>query len=67
MALNKAQLQADIKSLSKQLSKMDNQEEAMDEYARQLSYIIDAYIRTMTITVNTTGTAAAQTGIGLIS
>ncbi len=66
MALDKATLNTQIKKL---LSDMRSREEVSDvEFAERLSSMIDAYVKTATITVaagipvSTAGSPTAQTG-----
>ncbi|EKY23057.1 hypothetical protein [Capnocytophaga sp. oral taxon 326] len=66
MALNKQALQQGIIALLQDmLAKTDN---SIEEYAERLASLIDAFVKSGEvtvapgITVNTTGTAAAQTG-----
>ncbi len=66
MSLNKPALKSGIKAL---LTEMRTKEENADEYfADQLSTLIDSYVKSATvtvnpgITVNTAGSATAQTG-----
>ncbi len=66
MSLNKAKLKSDIENLLEDM--MKKEEKSFSEFAERLSTSIDTYIKTATvtvapgITVNTAGTAAAQTG-----
>jgi hypothetical protein len=67
MALVKATLKNGIKSL---LASMRTKEEISDdEFADQMATLIDAYVKSATVTVNagivvnTTGSAAAQSGV----
>lgn len=67
MALVKATLENGIMALSASLStNTTDPEQARRDFAAQLATLIDAYIRTATVsvTVATTGTAAAQAGTG---
>jgi hypothetical protein len=66
--LVKATLEAGILALTTALStNTTDPEQARQDFARQLAALIDAYVRSGTVTVTTTGTAAAQTGTGTIS
>jgi len=68
MPLVKATLEAQILNILNDLStRTDNPAQARQDFASQLATAVDAYIKTATITVATTGTAAAQTGTGTIS
>lgn len=64
MALEKTDLKTTIVALmTEMLTKEDN---AIDEFATKLSDAIDVYVKsgTVNVTVNTTGSAASQTGTG---
>lgn len=64
MALEKTVLKTTIVALmTEMLTKEDN---AIDEFATKLSDAIDVYVKsgTVNVTVNTTGSAASQTGTG---
>lgn len=61
MPLVKSTLKSDIKAALKEMfEQTENPEDAMDKYADKLSTAIDKYIKTGT--VNTTGSASAQSG-----
>ena len=69
MALNKVSLKSGIKSLMEDMfSRTDNTEQAMEDFATELSNLIDAFVKTATVTtpagvaVATAGSAVAQTG-----
>lgn len=68
MALNKPQLKLDVKQLFQQLQQVADNETALNQLSSGLADLIDAYVRSATVTVaagipvSTTGTAAAQTG-----
>jgi len=62
--LDKAGLKAGIIQLHSDMS--EREENSIEEYAERLSTIIDTFVKTGSVAagipVNTTGTAAAQTG-----
>ena len=61
MALDKTKLEADIKTLAKDV--LENNKTS-DDFAKGLANLIDAYVRSQTITVSgvvTAGTAFSQT------
>lgn len=68
MALNKPQLQINIKSLLQQLQQVSDNDQALNQLSSGLSDLIDSYVKSATVTVaagipvSTSGTAAAQTG-----
>lgn len=65
MALNKAALKTGIVALMTDM--MTKEENSIEEFAERLSDLVDVYIKQATVTVTTTGTAAAHTGYGVIS
>lgn len=66
--LAKTTLEAGILALTTALSTNTiDPVQARQDFARQLAALIDAYVRSGTVTVATTGTATAQTGTGTIS
>lgn len=64
MALNKAGLKATIKALMTEM--LEKEENSIDEFAERLSTAIDVYVKSglVTVTVTTTGSATAQSGVG---
>lgn len=69
MPLIKESLEAQIVNMLTQMStKTENQPKAIQDFAKELATIIDAYVRSATVNVSvmvaTTGTATAQTGAG---
>lgn len=68
MALVPVALEAQIVALFSEMSERTGDPAAAQQYfAQQLSTILTNYIKSATITVATTGTAAAQTGTGVIT
>jgi hypothetical protein len=59
-------LQADIEQLHDAMLQMSDPARAKTYYAQRLAEIITNHIKRATVQVNTTGTAAAQTGTGTI-
>ena len=54
MALNKNQLKNDIRSLLDNMSeRQDNPEQSREDFAQQLSTLIDSYIKSATISIPT--------------
>jgi hypothetical protein len=65
MALNKVALKNQLKGHAANMARRTSDQEAgWDAWAEGMADIIDAYVRTITVTgtVATTGSAAAQTG-----
>lgn len=52
MALIETKLKADIKSLAKEMTKFEDQDEALEHYSTELAKIITNYIKSATVTVN---------------
>jgi phage baseplate assembly protein W len=68
MPLVKPTLEAGILSLLTDLSaRTEDPEQARKDYASQLATLIDTYVKSATVTVTTAGTAAAQSGFGVIT
>jgi hypothetical protein len=70
MALDKAQLKSRVRSIADDLyANTDNKtsDECREIFATRLSDAVDEFVRTALVTVNTTGTAAAQHGTGTLS
>lgn len=68
MPLNKPKLESDIKTLLNSTKDNVNEQNAIDNYARELATIIDAYVRSGLVTVTgTSATGGAVTGTGTIS
>lgn len=68
MALNKVALKNGIKGILNELkTREDNQADAIDYFATELSDIIDTYVKAAEVKtqVTTTGSATAQTGVGI--
>lgn len=65
MALDKAALKTKVIGIMTDM--LTKEENSIEEFATRLTDAIDLYIKQATVTVNTTGTAAAQTGFGVIS
>ncbi len=66
MALNDALFKQKIIDLQDEMIQATNYETAKEQYAEKLMQAVKEYITSGTVstTVNTTGTAAAQTGTG---
>ena len=62
-----ATLQARLEQLHDEMLAMTDPAQAKTYHAAQLALILTEYIATATVTVRTTGTAAAQAGTGIIS
>lgn len=66
MALNKTALKSALKQLLEDM--MQREDASFEEFAERMSTVIDAYVKTGTVTVasgipvSTAGTAAAQSG-----
>ncbi|MEN2400583.1 hypothetical protein GKZ90_0012400 [Flavobacterium sp. MC2016-06] len=66
MALNKASLEAAIKSLLTEEKGKTDSTSSIDNITTKLATAIEAYVKSGTVitTVTTTGSASAQTGTG---
>lgn len=66
MALNKSDLEGAIKSLLREEKGKTDSTSSIDNIAAKLAAAIDIFVKsgTITTTVATTGSAAAQTGTG---
>jgi hypothetical protein len=67
MPLIKQTLKAGLLTLMQDLSTAEDPAAAADQYADRMATLITDYIKTATVTVQTTGTAAAQAGTGTLS
>ncbi len=68
MALVKTTLSTQIKTLLDVLATdTGDANTARQKFADDLSTAIDSYIKSMSISVSTTGSATAQTGLGTVS
>lgn len=68
MALVKPTLEAGILALATDLStNTTDPAQARQDFAARLATLIDAYVRSATVTVTTIGTATAQAGFGIVS
>jgi len=65
MALNKAILKTQLKALQQEMK--GREDDSMDYYAEQLATIIDAYIKTATVSTTVTGSCATPAGPGTIA
>lgn len=59
MALNKPQLKQDLKALLTDMASMTDQQESLEAFSAGLSDIIDAYIKSASITATPVHVAAA--------
>lgn len=65
MALDKTGLKTAILAIFNDMAaRVDHPETAREDFATALSNAIDAYVKTGTVTIVTTGSATTQTGTG---
>lgn len=67
MALNKAQLNKDLKSLFSDLSSSEDKERSIERFSSGLADLIDGYIKTATVSTSVTGACATPSGAGTIT
>jgi hypothetical protein len=67
MPLNTLQLQQRLEQLHDQMMLITDPAAAKTFHAAQTALIFTEFVKTATVAVTTTGTAAAQTGVGTIS
>ncbi|MEY4902577.1 MAG: hypothetical protein RLZZ292_392 [Bacteroidota bacterium] len=65
MALNKQAFKTNIVALLTEM--LTKEENSIEEFATRLTDAIDAFVKTGTVNITTTGTATTQTGTGTIS